>query len=130
MNISPSDVEVRQGYSPADEVAAVMQSAALPQKPVVREALSQPEQDPQSMAAIAAADRQVAKDTAEKLSKHLEGTDTALKIRLIDNSQNGVQVEILDKGSNKVLRKIPQDELIKLSASIKTMTGVFLNKST
>lgn len=130
MNISPSDVEVRQGYSPADEVAAVMQPAAQPQKTVVREAQSQPEQDPQSAAAIAAADRQVARDTAAKLSKHLEGTDTALKIRLIDNSQNGVQVEILDKGSNKVLRKIPQDELIKLSASIKTMTGVFLNKST
>jgi len=46
---------------------------------------------------------------------------------VLDDSQNRVQVEIVDQKSNKVLRKIPQDDLLKLSASIKEMTGVLLN---
>jgi len=36
-------------------------------------------------------------------------------------------VEIVDEKSDKVLRKFPQDELLKLSASIKEMSGILLN---
>lgn len=130
MNINPSEVEVRPGYAPAEIAAATLQTVSAPQKAPTRDSENQPEQDPKSQAAVAAADRQIAKETAAKISKHLEANDTALKIRLLDNSQSDVQVEIVNKANNKVLRKIPQDELIKLSASIKTMTGVFLNQST
>ncbi|MBA4356586.1 MAG: flagellar protein FlaG [Humidesulfovibrio sp.] len=130
MNINPSEVEVRPGYAPAEAVAATLQTVAAPQKAPTRDSENQSEQDPKSQAAVAAADRQIAKETAAKISKRLEANDTTLKIRLLDNSQSDVQVEIVNKANNKVLRKIPQDELIKLSASIKTMTGVFLNQST
>lgn len=130
MNINPSDMDVRQGYAPAEIATAAAHSATVPQKSPEREATQPVEADPRLQAATAAADRTVALETAGKISKRLEDSNTTLKIRLLDDSQAGVQVEIIDKASDKVLRKIPQDELIKLSASIKKMTGVFLNQST
>ncbi|PKN09273.1 MAG: hypothetical protein CVU73_05070 [Deltaproteobacteria bacterium HGW-Deltaproteobacteria-8] len=129
MNINPSDMDVRQGYSPA-EIAAAASSAPVAQKTPDRGTTQTPEVDPRSQAAIAAADKTVALETADKISQQLADSHTSLKIKLLDNTQDGVQVEIIDKTSQKVLRKIPQDELIKLSASIKKMTGVFLNQST
>ncbi|MHC1701624.1 MAG: flagellar protein FlaG [Humidesulfovibrio sp.] len=130
MNINPSDMDVRQGYSPAEIVAAAAPAGTASQNSQEGASAQQVEADPRSQAAAAAADRQIALAAAEKLSKQLENNDTTLKIRLLDNTQSGVQVEIVDTSSEKVLRKIPQDELIKLSASIKKMTGVFVNQST
>ncbi|MDO9631687.1 MAG: flagellar protein FlaG [Humidesulfovibrio sp.] len=129
MNINPSDMDVRQGYTPA-EIAAAASSAPVAQKTPDRGTAQTPEVDPKSQAAIAAADKTVALETADKISQQLADSHTSLKIKLLDNTQDGVQVEIIDKTSQKVLRKIPQDELIKLSASIKKMTGVFLPQST
>lgn len=130
MNINSSEVEIRQVFSATEEAAAALQSMAVPQKAPARAAEPQPEVDPKSQAAVSAADRQTAKDTAAKISKDIQANDTSLKIRLVEDSEAGVQVEIVNKSSNKVVRKIPQDELIKLSASIKQMTGVLLNKAT
>jgi len=129
MNINPSDMDVRQGYAPA-EIAASAPSASTPQTSQERGTAQAVALDPKSQAAVAAADKTVALETAEKISKQLEDSHTSLKIKLLDNAQDGVQVEIIDKISQKVLRKIPQDELIKLSASIKKMSGLFLNQST
>ena len=129
MNINPSDMDVRQGYAPA-EIAATTQVTTPPKTNQNSDSAQAVAVDPKSQAAIAAADKKVALETAERISKQLEGDHTTIKIKLLDNTQDGVQVEILDKTSEKVLRKIPQDELIKLSASIKKMTGLFLNQRT
>jgi flagellar protein FlaG len=128
MNINPSDMDVRQGYSSAEIAAAA--AAEVVQRNPDRENAQTADADPRTQAVAAAADKTVALETAQRISKQLEDNNTTLKIRLLDNSQSGVQVEIVDKSSEKVLRKIPQDELIKLSASIKKMSGVFLNQST
>lgn len=130
MNINPSDMDVRQGYAPAEIASATPQTASASQTKQDRANTQPVEVDTKSQAAASAADKKVALETAEKISEQLEVNHTTLKIKLLDNTQDGVQVEILDKASEKVLRKIPQDELIKLSASIKKMTGVFLNQST
>ncbi|MBU1040184.1 MAG: flagellar protein FlaG [Proteobacteria bacterium] len=131
MNINPSDMDVRQGYAPAEVAAQATQLlATASQTNQDRESAQPVAVDEKSQAAMAAADKKVALETAEKISKQLEANHTTIKIKLLDNTQDGVQVEILDKTSEKVLRKIPQDELIKLSASIKKMTGVFLNQTT
>lgn len=130
MNINPSDMDVRQGYAPAEVVTAAPSAAPVPQKNPAPEAAQASELDLRSQAVVATADRKIALETAEKISKKLEESDTTLKIRLMDNIHDGVQVEIVDKSSEKVLRKIPQDELIRLSASIKKMSGLFLNQST
>lgn len=138
MNITPSDMDVRLGFSLAERAAPVQVGAASstaeapqrsPAQAGVQQTVSQaPEgMDARSQAAATAADRLAAKEAASKLEKQLEASDTGLKIRVLDDSQNRVQVEIVDQKSNKVLRKIPQDDLLKLSASIKEMTGVLLN---
>ena len=130
MNINPSDMDVRQGYAPAEIVTVAPSAAPVPQKSADHETAQASELDLRSQAAVSTADRKVALETAEKISKQLEESDTTLKIRLMDNIHDGVQVEIVDTTSEKVLRKIPQDELIRLSASIKKMSGLFLNQST
>ena len=131
MNINPSDMDVRQGYAPA-EIAAV----AAPPAPAVatksqdRDATLSAQPDAKSQAAAAAADKKTALEAADKISKHFDENNTSLKIKVLEDAQAGVQVEIIDNTSDKVLRKIPQDELIKLSASIKKMTGLFVNQAT
>lgn len=136
MNINPSDTDVRQGFTlaqsvmPAQSAAAAVattgqQREAAQSSPATGTAIG--ETEAKSNAAAQAADRKTAQETAQKLGKQLEASGTGLKIRVLDDSQNRVQVEIVDQQSNKVLRKIPQDDLLKLSASIKEMTGVLLN---
>lgn len=133
MNISPSDTDVRQGYPLAENAAAPQ---VEPPAPVVAQhqgsglpsGQSTAQVDDKSIAAAQAADKATARETAQKLADKLKDTDTGLKIRVLDDDQSSVQVEIVDEKSKKVLRKIPQDELIKLSASIKEMSGVLVNK--
>ncbi|SNR62556.1 Uncharacterized conserved protein, FlaG/YvyC family [Humidesulfovibrio mexicanus] len=143
MNISPSDMDVRQGFSPARQAVATHAQSVDPQtadtqrsaaqatvgQQATRQTASQEPNgtDARSQAVAATADRTTALGTAQILEQRLNATGTALKIRVLDNSEDQIQVEIVDTQSNKVLRKIPQDELLKLSASIKEMTGVLLN---
>ena len=130
MNINPSDMDIRPGYAPAEIVTDTTPSATVFQKKQGSEAAHPVETDSRSLAAAVAADKTTALETVEKISKQLAETNTSLKIKVLENSEAGVQVEIIDKKSDKVLRKIPQDELIRLAASIKNMSGVLLNQST
>jgi len=84
--------------------------------------------DARSKAAQAGADKTSAKEAAQQLEQKFLNNDTGLKIRVLDDSEHTIQVEVVDKKSEKVLRQIPQDEMLKLSASMKKMTGVLLNK--
>jgi len=142
MNINPSDTDVRQGFSLAEGAAAVQVGAAAQLMTMTQRSAGvnahtqagQPEAskdanalDERSQTAAANADRVSAREAASKLEKQLKKTDTGLRIRVLDDSQNRVQVEIVDARSDKVIRKIPQDEILKLSASIKEMTGVLLD---
>ncbi len=142
MNISPSDMDVRQGSSLAPRPATYQANEALSKADETQRTTAQTsaqtqanplqgqEQDAtdlRSQSISAAADKTAAREAAQKLEEQLQATDTKLKIRVLDDSQNRVQVEIVDQTSNKVLRKIPQDEVLKLAASIKEMSGFLLN---
>jgi len=144
MNVNPSDTDVRQGYSLAESgasAAAVSATqtgdtsqkssavAAGTTQSAQSDVSPQPvETDARSKAAQTNADKASAKEAAAKLGQQFQESDTGLTIRVLDDSQHTIQVEIVDKKSNKVLRQIPQDEMLKLSASMKEMTGVLLNK--
>ena len=130
MNINPSDMDVRQGYAPAEIAASTTSSAPVAAKAPDRDATLSVQPDAKSQAAAAAADKQTALAAADKISRHLDENHTSLKIKVLEDVQAGVQVEIIDKSSDRVLRKIPQDDLIKLSASMKKMTGLFVNQAT
>lgn len=136
MNINPSDTDVRQGYSasgayssPSAQAGQGTGQATTAQTPSATEqAAKSAETDEKSAAAIAAADKMSAQEAARKLGEQLNNADTGLKIKVLDDNDRTIQVEVVDHKSNKVLRKIPEDELIKLSASIQQMTGVLINK--
>ncbi len=130
MNINPSDMDVRQGYAPAEIAAAAAPAAPVATKSQDHDTTLSVQADAKSQAAASAADKKTALEAADKISQHLDENHTSLKIKVLEDAQAGVQVEIIDNTSDKVLRKIPQDELIKLSASIKKMTGLFVNQAT
>lgn len=54
--------------------------------------------------------------------------DLELKYTISEDSGD-IQVELINSENDKVVRKIPPDELIKLHSSLKEMAGAFLNRS-
>jgi flagellar protein FlaG len=136
MNISPSDMDVGQGSSSTGTYALASatsaqsrdQNASSQTAAVQQQSAQTSAYDEKSAAAVAAADKMSAQEAAKKLGEQLNFNETGLTIKVLNDSQHTVQVEVVDQKSNKVLRKIPEDELIKLSASIREMTGVILNK--
>lgn len=73
-------------------------------------------------------DRETLEAKLGDLEERLAGNGVELKFRLREESGD-LQVEVLDPESDKVVRKIPPDELIKLSASLEEQAGGFLNKA-
>jgi flagellar protein FlaG len=128
MNINPSDMDVRQGFSLAQGTVS-QQSAETAQTAVEQQTQrTTSDVDARSKAVAAIADKTLAREAAKALNDQLAAGDTGLKIRVLDDKGSTVQVEVVDEQSNKVLRKIPQDDMVKLAATIKEMTGVLLNK--
>lgn len=58
--------------------------------------------------------------------EHLANNDVKLKFNVIEENDT-VQVEIVD-GDGKTIRKIPDDELLKLSKSLKNLERGFLDE--
>jgi len=78
-------------------------------------------------------DKQSSQFTREELStiiqeaeEHLANNDVKLKFNVIEESET-VQVEIVDT-DGKTIRKIPGDELIKLTKSLKNLERGFLDQ--
>ena len=63
----------------------------------------------------------------DQAAEHLAKQGVALKFNLSEDSDE-LQVEVREAGSDKVIRKIPSDEVVRLSRSIKDMSGVFMDK--
>lgn len=57
--------------------------------------------------------------------EHLEANDIKLKFNILEENET-VQVEIVDS-KGKTIRKIPEDDLLKLSRSLKDFGQGFLN---
>jgi len=144
MNVNPSDTDVRQGYALAETIAVqtvnpgsstspaqttpVTPSTNTTEASATTASQQTSETDERSKTIAASADKTAAKEAAQKLGAQLDDSDTGFKLRVLEDNSHTIQVEIVDKKSDKVLRKIPQDEMLKLSASMKEMTGVLLNK--
>ncbi len=67
-------------------------------------------------------------ELAGAMEQFLKVMGTELKFR-IDERTNLVQVEVFDPQKDKVIQKIPPDDLLKLAASIEDMVGVFVDKA-
>ena len=129
MNIYPSDTDVRQGLTPVNGTTAPLpgKGAQASQNQANSQAAASLV-DEHSRKVAATADKTQALFTAQQLAEKLDSSGSTLKIRLLEGNSAEVQVEIVDRTSNKVLRKIPQDEILKLSASIKKMSGLALDQ--
>lgn len=68
----------------------------------------------------------------QHLTDAVDSYMTSLGVNLkfnIDERTDMVQVEVRDPQTDKLIRKIPADEMLDLAASIENMVGLFLNKA-
>ncbi|MGE4296409.1 MAG: flagellar protein FlaG [Desulfovibrionaceae bacterium] len=64
---------------------------------------------------------------ADEANNHVQTQGVALKFRVLEDAK-GVQVEMVDPSNEKVVRKIPSDEMLKLAESIKSQGSLLLDK--
>jgi len=127
MNIPEFTIETKQ--NPRSENAA---SAKAMDRPPVQENDNLPRID-----AVNAQDEAQEKETENRSKKeltsmiaeaeeHLEANNVQLKFNIIEENDT-VQVEIIDS-DGKTIRKIPDDDLVKLTKSLKNLGQGFLNE--
>ncbi len=73
-------------------------------------------------------DREKVDAAFKEAQQRLSNQDLELKYTISEESGD-IQVELINTENDKVVRKIPPDELIKLHSSLKEMAGAFLNRS-
>lgn len=72
--------------------------------------------------------RQKLQNITDAVNSYVSSQDVELKFK-IDERTKRVQVEVRDPATDKVIRKIPADQMLELAASIEQMAGLFLNKT-
>ncbi|GAB1410339.1 hypothetical protein MASR1M90_14930 [Desulfovibrionales bacterium] len=71
---------------------------------------------------------QTVQHATEAMEAYMASSGVNLKFS-VDDRTDSVQVEVRDPDTNKLIRKIPADEMLELAASIEKMVGLFLNKT-
>ncbi|GAU08015.1 flagellar protein FlaG [Desulfoplanes formicivorans] len=77
--------------------------------------------------------RNVQETEIDKVSNALEQFWKAMGVSLIfkvDKETDIIQVEVIDPSTNKVIKKIPTDEILHMAASIRESVGIFVDKNT
>lgn len=64
----------------------------------------------------------------DKAQDYFKDKGVSLHFKVLDESDE-LQVEVVDADSNKVIRKFPQDELVKLSDNLKRMSKGLMDKA-
>ncbi|MFZ5426263.1 MAG: flagellar protein FlaG [Thermodesulfobacteriota bacterium] len=72
--------------------------------------------------------RKDAEQILRKAQEYFNKKGVDLNFRLLDDSKK-LQVEVVDAQSHKVIRKIPEDEIVTLSDNLKKMAKGVLDKS-
>ncbi len=116
------------------EPGAAVQKVEAPRAGLVKDSNRIQEDQPELKKTVAeegAEEVRLDKESVEKLllevEEHLANKGVALKFCLSEDSDT-LQVEVRDAESKKVIRKIPDDELVRLSKSIKDMVGALMDK--
>ena len=128
MNIPEVTIEMKQELR--SESAA--QAKAMG-RPPVQETSSQPAVDAVNRHSETQSDKQPERFTEEKLNsmlsqveEHFANNDVKLKFNVLQENDT-IQVEIIDS-DGKTIRKIPEDDLLKLSESLKNLGKGFLDQ--
>lgn len=75
-----------------------------------------------------AQDRKALEEYLGDVKERLAKSNVELKFTFHEDT-GALQVELINAENDKIVRKIPPDELIKLSSSLKEMAGAFLDRS-
>ncbi len=67
-------------------------------------------------------------NVTEAMDSYMASMGVSLKFN-IDERTDTVQVEVRDPETDKLIRKIPADEMLDLAASIEKMMGLFLDRT-
>lgn len=62
------------------------------------------------------------------IREYMDSMQVKLEFQIHEES-NQVQVSVVNPENEKVIRKIPADEILELAASIEEMVGLFLNRN-
>ncbi len=71
---------------------------------------------------------QTVQHATEAIEAYMASSGVNLKFS-VDDRTDTVQVEVRNPDTNKLIRKIPSDEMLDLAASIEKMVGFFLDKT-
>ena len=126
MNIPEMNIEMKQGLGSESVVPA-----KAVQKPPTQDGSAR--RDDPVMARSKATEEKSARPSKEELTamiaeaeKHLDDNDVKLKFNVLENNDT-IQVEVIDS-NGKTIRKIPEDDLIKLTKSLKNLGQGFLDE--
>ncbi len=67
-------------------------------------------------------------NVTEAMDAYMSSMGVSLKFN-IDERTDTIQVEVRNPETDKLIRKIPADEMLDLAASIENMVGLFLDKT-
>ena len=128
MNIPVINIDVRQ----EQRSESVVSSATAVHKPPAEDSRSARD-DAVRARRETQSDRQPDTPTREEMAsliaeaeEHLEANDIKLKFNVLENNDT-IQVEVVDS-DGKTIRKIPEDDLIKLTKSLKNLGQGFVDK--
>jgi flagellar protein FlaG len=127
MNIPMMNIDMKQELRSESVVPAkAVQKPPVPDGSTRRDDVVMAQDEAQS-------DRQSDNPTREELDaliaeteEHLESKNIKLKFNVLENNDT-IQVEIVDS-DGKTIRKIPEDDLLKLTKSLKSLGQGFLDK--
>lgn len=126
MNVQDKNVEATATYSRLSAVRDT-EPAGSPQyetaKPVAL-VEKQPDEETEQQLVL---DREQVEEMIREVEDHLEQKGVALTFKVTEEDDR-IQVEVRDADSKKVIRKIPEDDLIKLSQSMKDLAGTIMDK--
>ena len=66
--------------------------------------------------------------SVNSIREYLSSMGVKLEFQIHSKSDQ-IQVKVIDPENDKIIRKIPADEILELAASIEEMVGLFINKS-
>ena len=119
-------------FEPQDMLTAVDQIAQQRASQENAERAVQPElQDHREKTASGDAE-EISLQKLQHLTEAVDSYMSSLGVNLkfnIDERTDIVQVEVRDPKTDKLIRKIPADEMLDLAASIENMVGLFLDKA-
>jgi flagellar protein FlaG len=126
MNIPMMNIDVKQELRSESVVPAKdVQKPPVPDRSIRRDDTVAAQDKAQSDSQSGTPSRDELKTLIAEAEEHLESKDIKLKFNVLENNDT-IQVEILDS-DGKTIRKIPEDDLLKLTKSLKNLGQGFLD---